>query len=79
MAYEVARKHAVKLRRFVVLALFAIPAACLALSLLTGSELALFLALVAVASAAAGVVTERWLYFAEAEHVVVLYYGKAVA
>ncbi len=79
MGYEVARKHALKLRQFVMLALFAIPAGCLLLSLLTGPGLSLFLALIAVASAAVGVVTERWLFFAEAEHVVVLYYGKDVA
>ena len=79
MGYEVARKHAQKLRQVVMIALFAVPAVCLALSLLTGSGLSLLLALIAVASAAVGVVSERWLFFAEAEHVVVLYYGKDVA
>jgi sulfite dehydrogenase (quinone) subunit SoeC len=79
MGYEVARKHALKLRQLVIIALFAVPAGCLALSLLAGPVVSLVLALVAVASAAAGVVTERWLFFAEAEHVVVLYYGKDVA
>ena len=32
--------------------------------------------LLAVASTAAGLVTERWLFFAEAEHVSMLFYGK---
>jgi len=32
------------------------------------------LALAAVLSAAAGVLAERWLFFAEAEHVVTIYY-----
>ena len=29
----------------------------------------------AVASAALGLIAERWLFFAEAKHTVVLYYG----
>jgi DMSO reductase anchor subunit len=33
-------------------------------------------ALVAVLSHVAGVLVARWLFFAEAEHVVGLYYGK---
>jgi DMSO reductase anchor subunit len=33
-------------------------------------------ALLAVLSHVAGVLTARWLFFAEAEHVVGLYYGK---
>ena len=37
------------------------------------------LALVAVVAAAVGVFFERWLFFAEAQHVVTLYYGEAVA
>lgn len=79
MGYEVARKHALKLRRLAVFTLFAIPSGCLLLSLLTGPGVSLLLALIAVVSAAVGVGTERWLFFAEAEHVVVLYYGKDVA
>ncbi|MEQ1696029.1 MAG: DmsC/YnfH family molybdoenzyme membrane anchor subunit [Hyphomicrobiaceae bacterium] len=79
MGYEVARKHALKLRRLVMLALFAIPAGCLVLSLLTGAGMPVLLALIAAASAAVGVATERWLFFAEAEHVVVLFYGKDAA
>jgi DMSO reductase anchor subunit len=31
---------------------------------------------VAAVSAFAGVLTERWLFFAEAKHVVTLYYGR---
>ena len=36
-------------------------------------------AALAVASGALGVLVERWLFFAEAQHVVTLYYGEAVA
>jgi DMSO reductase anchor subunit len=33
----------------------------------------------ALASAALGVLIERWLFFAEAEHVAMLYYGSETA
>ncbi len=78
MGYSVARKHAEKLRMWVMLALFATPAVLTLVALLfpaAGGPLLLL----AVAAAAAGVVTERWLFFAEAEHVSMLYYGKARA
>jgi sulfite dehydrogenase (quinone) subunit SoeC len=75
MGYQVARKHAVKLRKLSVGLLFLVPLALL-LWLLTPLPIfaQVILAVVAVASAATGVLTERWLFFAEAEHVVVLYY-----
>ena len=37
------------------------------------------IATLAAISASAGVLTERWLFFAEAEHVVVLYYRGGTA
>jgi sulfite dehydrogenase (quinone) subunit SoeC len=37
------------------------------------------LMLVATLSTAIGVVVERWLFFAEAEHVAMLYYGRQQA
>ena len=79
MGYEVARKHALKLRRLVEIALFAMPVFCLLWSQVTGPGLSLLLALIAVAAGGVGVLTERWLFFAEAEHVVVVYYGKDAA
>ena len=79
MGFEVARKHAQKLRGIVVVALFAVPVCCLALCLIAGSSGAMFLALAAVIGATVGIITERWLFFAEAEHVVVVFYGKDAA
>ncbi len=75
MGYQVARRHAEKLRRLSVALLFLVPLALL-LWLLTPlpAFAQVILAVVALASATAGVLTERWLFFAEAEHVVVLYY-----
>jgi sulfite dehydrogenase (quinone) subunit SoeC len=37
------------------------------------------LAALSIASAAAGVLVERWLFFAEARHVVTLYYRGGTA
>lgn len=77
MGYQVARRHAEKLRRLATLALFAGPMAALVLMLIVpGTVPALVLALAATASAGIGVAVERWLFFAEAEHVVTLYYGR---
>ena len=76
MGFEVARRHAARLRRMAVLLLFVVPALAMLLILLLGDvPLVLVLSLAAVVSAAAGVLIERWLFFAEARHVSMLYYG----
>ncbi|MDH5513191.1 MAG: dimethyl sulfoxide reductase anchor subunit [Gammaproteobacteria bacterium] len=76
MGCRVARKHAGRLRVISTLTLFAVPAA-LVLTIITwgAGPVATAMAATAVASAAIGVVTERWLFFAEAKHTVTLYYG----
>ena len=68
--YVVARKHALKLRAIVVLLMLIGPMALLALPFHH------VLAALAVISHLIGVLASRWLFFAEAEHVVGLYYGK---
>ena len=78
MGYDVARRHSDRLRIYCSILLFVIPALAL-LMLLGVTALAPQLALVAVVAAAVGVFFERWLFFAEAQHVVTLYYGEAVA
>ncbi len=75
MGYAVARKHAAKLRRMVGMFLFAVPILLCLLAATFGGGLASAALLVATVSAGVGVVTERWLFFAEAEHVVMNYYG----
>jgi sulfite dehydrogenase (quinone) subunit SoeC len=75
MGYVVARKHAGRLRAIVMIALFAAPIALCALAAGAGGPLAALALLLACVSAGIGVVTERWLFFAEAEHVVTSYYG----
>lgn len=69
-AYVVGRKHSLKLR-VISIVLFAV----LPILLLT-APFSHWLALVAVVSHVTGAFAARWLFFAEAEHVVGLYYGK---
>jgi len=76
MGYEVARKHADKLRRLAVLLAFVVPAILLVAILALGSAAAILLTLLAVVSLGFGLVFERWLFFAEAEHAAMLYYGR---
>jgi sulfite dehydrogenase (quinone) subunit SoeC len=79
MGYEVGRRHAVRLRQWASLALFLVPALCLVLALVASGGLAVLLMLVATLSAAVGIGVERWLFFAEAEHVAMLFYGRQSA
>ena len=81
MGYQVARRHARKLRLLTVLLLFVAPLlATIALLLLRmPNALNITLAALSVCSATVGVLVERWLFFAEAEHVVVIYYRGGVA
>src|SRR5262249_38723174 len=74
MGYRVARKHAVKLRKLALAFAFALPIVFLLLSQVPGAQM--LAALLAVLSMALGLVVERWLFFAEAEHVSMLYYGE---
>lgn len=70
MVYVIGRKHAARLRVIALALMAVLPVVCL---LLPFSHL---LAALAVLSHLTGVLTARWLFFAEAEHVVGLYYGK---
>jgi DMSO reductase anchor subunit len=79
MGYAVGRKHAAKLRVLVQVIGFALPLVALAIALLVGGALGLPMILLAVLGVAIGVVVERWLFFAEAQHVVTLYYGAEAA
>jgi sulfite dehydrogenase (quinone) subunit SoeC len=70
MVHVIGRRHARRLRVIALLLGYGLPLALLLLPL--GHAVAA----VAVLSHLAGVLTARWLFFAEAEHVVGLYYGK---
>lgn len=79
MGYAVGRRHAEMLRLMTIGLGFGLPALCLLVALPFGGSGAVFLTLLGVLSMAAGLVVERWLFFAEAEHVVMLYYGRNAA
>ena len=74
MVFVVGRKHANKLRMITLLLGAAVPASLLALSLIIDGHV--YVMVLAVATHLAGLFVERWLFFAEAEHVVSLYYGR---
>ena len=70
MVFVVGRRHAMKLRVIALFAMAVIPLAFLAVG---PSH---FFGLLALVTHALGVFLSRWLFFAEAEHVVGLYYGR---
>ena len=75
MGYQVARRHAERLRVMVAVLLFLTPLVASVLLLTDLSQTIQFtIAAVSALSMAMGVLVERWLFFAEAEHVVVVYY-----
>jgi len=81
MGFKVARKHADKLFGIAILLGGLVPSALLVIAVFAvstmGPGLTAFLAaLLAVLSHYAGVFVERWLFFAEARHAVMNYYGR---
>jgi sulfite dehydrogenase (quinone) subunit SoeC len=76
MGFLVARKHAAKLRWYACLFGGLGAALLTVLALLSRGALASLLVLLAALSGIAGVLIERWLFFAEATHTVILYYGR---
>jgi DMSO reductase anchor subunit len=79
MGFRIARKHRVRLRAIARVAAFALPGGLTVAALLLAGGIGIVLAGAAVASAALGLVVERWLFFAEARHTVTLYYGADAA
>jgi DMSO reductase anchor subunit len=74
MGYQIARKHAVKLRRIAVGLAFFVPAI---LALLAAFGIAPAITTTAATLIALiGLFVERWLFFAEATHVATIYYGR---
>jgi DMSO reductase anchor subunit len=73
MVFAVARRHARLLRALALLLVALVPALLLLLAWLR-ADAAWWLLPLAAGSALAGAVVERWLFFAEARHVVALYY-----
>jgi DMSO reductase anchor subunit len=79
MGFRVARKHALKLRWIAAIAGIAVPFVLTGTAMLSGDTLSTIASFLAALSAAAGVLVERWLFFAEARHAAMLYYGATEA
>jgi DMSO reductase anchor subunit len=75
MGYQIARNHAIKLRRIAFLAYFLVPWVMALLTIESDPWLRYLGAFGAVIIAMVGTMVERWLFFAEAKHTVSLYYG----
>jgi DMSO reductase anchor subunit len=75
MGFRIARKHARKLRMISILFGFILPALLLAIAYAIGGIAAGALSVTAACISMVGLLTERWLFFAEAKHTVTLYYG----
>ncbi len=72
MAYEVGRRRAFELRRLGAVLGYLAPLVLALLGLILGG----WLMALALAAHVAGMLALRWLFFAEAEHVQALYYGR---
>ncbi len=75
MGFKVARKHALKLSKLAILVGGLAPIALLLAAILAGGAIALPAVALAAFFYAFGLVVERWLFFAEARHAVMNYYG----
>ena len=78
MGFQIARKHADKIRRIALILGFLMPAILLVAAPII--QLPFFQSFICITAAAImffGLIFERWLFFAEAKHVVTLYYGES--
>jgi DMSO reductase anchor subunit len=76
MGYQVARRHADKLRIYAQGLGFLLPAVLLAAGMGLGTTSAAVTAVGASMSVGIGLLIERWLVFAQARHVMTLFYGR---
>ncbi|NBC95125.1 MAG: dimethyl sulfoxide reductase anchor subunit [Deinococcus-Thermus bacterium] len=74
MAFVIGRKHAAKLRGIAIALMIAAP-----LALVVGTGGSLWASWLGALLHLVGVLAQRWLFFAEAEHVMGLYYGHHAA
>ena len=76
MGFQIARKHSVKLRAYAHALAFLLPSVLLGVTFALSRPGAAVVAVLAALAITAGQIIERWLFFAEAKHVVMLYYGE---
>jgi DMSO reductase anchor subunit len=79
MGFQIARKHAAKLRWLTIDVGFLLPIVLTVLATLAGHLAGCLLLGAATLLCLLGCLTERWLFFAEARHTVTLYYGAKAA
>ncbi len=76
MGFQIARKHAKKLRNITFISGFILPIFLISLiGMINSSGMAQLIVITSILFGAIGIITERWLFFAEAKHTVSLYYG----
>ena len=76
MGYQIARRHAKKLRRIALWLGAIVPVLMIILGSMLSGLLYTLVITIAVACSLSGLAVERWLFFAEAKHAVTLYYGQ---
>jgi DMSO reductase anchor subunit len=76
MGFRIARKHGARLRQITQVLAFALPVLLLAATFALLWPFAAVLSALAAIVQFAGMLVERWLFFAEAKHTVTLYYGR---
>lgn len=77
MGFRIARKHADRLRMIALLLGFVVPLlALLAVGHFDGGAAPIAVSLLAAIACQIGITCERWLFFAQARHVVTLFYGE---
>jgi len=76
MGYQVARKHASKLRHIAFSLGLLLPAILILLAMNLEGMFQIAVLTLALLAGYAGIVVERWLFFAEARHAVTLFYGR---
>ena len=76
MGFRIARKHSARLRQITQLLAFGLPVSLLIGAFFLPGPFAALLSVLATIVQFAGMLVERWLFFAEAKHTVTLYYGR---
>ena len=76
MGFRIARKHSAKLRMLAQALAFALPVLLIAATFALPWPYAAVPSVLAAIVQFAGMLVERWLFFAEAKHTVTLYYGR---
>jgi DMSO reductase anchor subunit len=76
MGYQIARKHASRLRHIAFSLGFLAPAILMLLAMNLAGLTQILVLTLALVTGFGGIVIERWLFFAEARHAVTLFYGR---